>query len=120
MRDFLRLMRYVRPYWRRLLAALACMAVFAALSGVSLGMILPFVNVLFEEQALLTGGAGNVAIIAPAEIPGDPGGEPTGNAGEPGSSLLGTVASDIETASSTTRREHFILRAPAVGSSVRK
>ena len=89
MRDFLRLMRYVRPYWRRLLAALVCMAVFAALSGVSLGMILPFVNVLFEEQALLTGGAGNVAVVTPAEIPADP-------EGEPASSLIGTVASDIE------------------------
>ncbi len=96
MRDFLRLMRYVRPYWRRLLAALVCMAVFAALSGVSLGMILPFVNVLFEEQALLTGGAGNVAIVTHAEIPGDPGGESAGNTGEPAGSLLGTVASDIE------------------------
>ena len=87
MRDFLRLMRYVRPYWRRLLAALLCMAVFAALSGVSLGMILPFVNVLFEEQALLTGG-GDVAIVAPAEIPG----EPAGSAGD----LLDTVVDDIE------------------------
>jgi subfamily B ATP-binding cassette protein MsbA len=53
MRDFLRLLSYVRPYWRRLSAALVCMAVFALLSGVSLGMILPFVNILFEQHALV-------------------------------------------------------------------
>jgi len=51
---FIRLMGYVRPYWRRLLAALVCMALFAVLSTVSLGMILPFMNVLFEEQTLVT------------------------------------------------------------------
>jgi len=54
MRPFIRLLGYVRPYWRRLLAALVCMAVFAVLSGVSLGMVLPFVNVLFERDALVS------------------------------------------------------------------
>jgi len=54
MRLFLRLLSYVRPYWRRLLAALACMAVFALLNAVSLGMILPFANILFERGALLS------------------------------------------------------------------
>ncbi len=88
MREFLRLMRYVRPYWRRLLAALVCMTVFAALSGVSLGMILPFVNVLFEEHALVSAGAGDAVIVASAGTPG----EPAGSAGE----LLGAVANDIE------------------------
>ncbi|MBD3348101.1 MAG: ATP-binding cassette domain-containing protein [Candidatus Eisenbacteria bacterium] len=62
MRNYLRLLRFVRPYWRRLLAALVCMTVFAVLSGASLGMILPFVNVLFEEHVLIEerarGGAG--------------------------------------------------------------
>ncbi len=81
MTQFLRLMRYVRPYWRRLVAALLCMTVFAALSGVSLGMILPFVNVLFEEQALVTTEVGHAAVVAPAE-----------NAG----GFLGTVVNDIE------------------------
>ncbi len=57
MRPFIRLLGYVKPYWRRLLAALVCMAVFAVLSGVSLGMILPFVNVLFERDALISDGA---------------------------------------------------------------
>jgi subfamily B ATP-binding cassette protein MsbA len=53
MRPFTRLLGYVGPYWRRLVAALVCMAVFAVLSTVSLGMILPFMNVLFEGQRLL-------------------------------------------------------------------
>ncbi len=57
MRPFIRLLGFVRPYWRRLLAALVCMAVFAVLSGVSLGMILPFVNVLFERDALVATGS---------------------------------------------------------------
>jgi subfamily B ATP-binding cassette protein MsbA len=51
---FFRLIGYVRPYWRRLVAALLCMATFAVLSTVSLGMILPFMNVLFSEQTLVT------------------------------------------------------------------
>ncbi len=54
MRLFLRLLGFVRPYWRRLLAALVCMVVFAFLSGISLGMILPFVNVLFEREELVS------------------------------------------------------------------
>jgi subfamily B ATP-binding cassette protein MsbA len=62
MRHFLRLIRYVRPYWRRLLAALLCMAVFAVLSTVSLGMLLPFMNVLFEQQSLVVDGAARVSM----------------------------------------------------------
>ena len=57
MQSYIRLLSFVRPYWRRLLAAFMCMAVFAALSGVSLGMILPFVNVLFQEELLVEDGA---------------------------------------------------------------
>jgi len=53
MPTFLRLLGFVRPYWRRLVAALVCMAAFAVLSSVSLGMIVPFVNVLFERHAVV-------------------------------------------------------------------
>jgi subfamily B ATP-binding cassette protein MsbA len=63
---FLRLLSYVKPYWRRLLAALACMAVFAVLSGVSLGMILPFMNMLFQEGTLV-GGAVTGEMADPGE-----------------------------------------------------
>ncbi len=78
MRLFLRLLRYVRPYWRRLLAALVCMALFAVLSTVSLGMILPFMNVLFEEQVLVERPSaerapegGETAVRASSEAPID-------------------------------------------------
>ncbi len=71
MRLFLRLIGYVRPYWRRLLAALVCMAIFAVLSGVSLGMILPFVNMLFQGDALLTTGTTAVAMVEPVRAASD-------------------------------------------------
>jgi len=68
MKLFLRLIGYVRPHWRRLTAALVCMAVFALLSGVSLGMILPFVNVLFEDEGLVS--SGGTALVADAGADG--------------------------------------------------
>jgi subfamily B ATP-binding cassette protein MsbA len=55
MGNYIRLLGFMKPYWRRLLAAFMCMAVFALLSGVSLGMILPFVNILFQERMLVEG-----------------------------------------------------------------
>lgn len=70
MRLFLRLLGYVRPYWRRLLAALACMAIFALLNAVSLGMVLPFANILFERGALLSEQPEAVA-LAEQTAPGD-------------------------------------------------
>ncbi len=74
MRLFLRLLSYVRPYWRRLLAALACMAVFALLNAVSLGMVLPFANILFERGALIDGSAEAGALV----VRGDAGSEAAG------------------------------------------
>ncbi|HYW68144.1 MAG TPA: ABC transporter ATP-binding protein [bacterium] len=61
MRLFFRLIGYVRPYWRRLTAALVCMVLFAVLSTVSLGMILPFMNVLFSGQTLVADGEAGAA-----------------------------------------------------------
>jgi len=67
MRTFLRLLGCVRPYWRRLVAALLCMMVFAFLSGVSLGMIVPFVNILFDRGAVVTDSApAGIAAVAPS------------------------------------------------------
>ncbi len=123
MRLFLRLLGYVRPYWRRLLAALACMAVFAVVSTVSLGMILPFVNMLFEPDALMeeTGGgsAGGLAAadgeggLAAADAEGGPattdaGGARSavvGNAGpsDPLSAVTGGGAAPIEGFKETVR-----------------
>lgn len=83
MRTFLRLLECVRPYWRRLVAALVCMALFALLSSVSLGMIVPFVNVLFERETLVGADPGAIPILtAPGAIgaalgQGDGGGAPS-------------------------------------------
>ena len=80
MGSYIRLLGFMRPYWRRLLAAFMCMAVFAILSGVSLGMILPFVNILFEDRVLVEGDAvapsmGNAeaGVAAPAGTRADSG-----------------------------------------------
>ncbi len=64
MPTFLRLLACVRPYWRRLVAALVCMAAFALLSSVSLGMIVPFVNVLFERDTLVGADTGALSAIS--------------------------------------------------------
>jgi subfamily B ATP-binding cassette protein MsbA len=50
-RAYLRLLGYLRPYRARLTAAIACMVLYAAMSGVSLGLIAPFMKVLFERGA---------------------------------------------------------------------
>ncbi len=49
MRAYWRLLRYLLPYRKRLAAAFACMLVYAAMSGASLGMISPLVQVLFNR-----------------------------------------------------------------------
>ena len=51
MRDYLRLLRTLGPYRGRLVAAIACMVLYAAMSGVSLGLVGPFMRVLFEPPA---------------------------------------------------------------------
>jgi subfamily B ATP-binding cassette protein MsbA len=47
---YLRLLSYLRPYLGRLVGAVFCMVVYAAMSGLSLGMISPFMQVLFERE----------------------------------------------------------------------
>jgi subfamily B ATP-binding cassette protein MsbA len=45
-----RLLRYVVPWWRDLAAALLFTFLFALFSGVTIGMILPFTQILFEGK----------------------------------------------------------------------
>jgi subfamily B ATP-binding cassette protein MsbA len=66
-RSYLRLLRYLRPYRGRLAAALACMVVYAAMSGVSLGLVAPFMKVLFETRGGAMVVAAPPAAAAPAE-----------------------------------------------------
>ncbi|MBN1504005.1 MAG: ATP-binding cassette domain-containing protein [Candidatus Eisenbacteria bacterium] len=49
MRTFFRLLSYVRPHSRSLTLALVCMVFFALFSGFSIGMISPFMRVLFKS-----------------------------------------------------------------------
>ncbi len=48
MKTFLRLMSHVKPHGRSLTLALVCMVFFAFFSGFSIGMISPFMQVLFK------------------------------------------------------------------------
>jgi len=44
---YLRLLSFLKPYWKRFASALLLMMLVAVFGGISIGMILPFVNVLF-------------------------------------------------------------------------
>src|SRR5512137_2990338 len=45
----MRLLRYLAPFWRRMALLFVVTALFAALSGVSLGLIPPFLHILFGQ-----------------------------------------------------------------------
>lgn len=47
---YLRLLGYLRPHWKRLVLLFVCTTVFASLSGVSLTLIPPFLNILFGTE----------------------------------------------------------------------
>ena len=49
MQTYLRLLAYLRPYRIRFAAALGCMVVYALMSAIALGMISPFMQVLFDR-----------------------------------------------------------------------
>jgi subfamily B ATP-binding cassette protein MsbA len=49
MGTYLRLLGYLRPYRARFAMALGCMVVYALMSAMALGMISPFMQVLFER-----------------------------------------------------------------------
>ena len=44
---YLRLLRYLLPFWKRVIILFICTAIFASLSGVSLTLITPFLHILF-------------------------------------------------------------------------
>lgn len=46
-KTYLRLLGYLRPRWKRLVVLFVCTTIFASLSGVSLTLIPPFLNILF-------------------------------------------------------------------------
>ncbi|MEO5617076.1 MAG: ABC transporter transmembrane domain-containing protein, partial [Candidatus Eisenbacteria bacterium] len=66
MKTYLRLLKYVAPYRARLALALACMVVYAVMSAASLGMISPFMRILFEREGNAVPGAPIAGLPAPA------------------------------------------------------
>lgn len=56
-RLYIRLVSFLKPYWKRLVCALGLMVVVAVFSGFSIGMILPFVNVIFSGGKLIPSSA---------------------------------------------------------------
>lgn len=50
MSTFLRMLRTLRPYWRRCLVTAACITIYALLSGTSVLSVSPFIRILFEER----------------------------------------------------------------------
>jgi subfamily B ATP-binding cassette protein MsbA len=63
MKSYLRLLAYMRPYARVLIAALVLMALYAAMNFASLGMISPLMSVLFERAG--REGAVSSAVVTP-------------------------------------------------------
>jgi len=49
-RTYFRLLGYLAPYWRRAALLIIVSAIFAALSGVSLTLIPPFLHILFGQE----------------------------------------------------------------------
>ena len=51
---YLRILKYVRRYWRHLLGSLVCIIFFTLFSSASLVSIIPFLKVLFQQQSEVT------------------------------------------------------------------
>ncbi len=61
---YIRLLSYLRPHARRVAAALTCVVLFALTSGVSIGLVSPFMRVLFSGRAA----PAPVPVAAPANV----------------------------------------------------
>jgi subfamily B ATP-binding cassette protein MsbA len=57
MRTYFRLLEYVLPYWRKVILLFVAVTVFASLSGLSLGLIHPFLRIVLYEGKAATGEA---------------------------------------------------------------
>jgi subfamily B ATP-binding cassette protein MsbA len=75
MNTYARLLRYVAPYWKRVVLLLVTITVFAALSGVSLTLITPFLKILLYTEQTPRAGAverdepGNVSTTQGIPLP---------------------------------------------------
>ena len=48
---YLRLLRYLAPYWKKVVLLFVCTTIFASLSGISLTLIPPFLHILFGDPS---------------------------------------------------------------------
>jgi subfamily B ATP-binding cassette protein MsbA len=72
-RTYLRLVAYLVPYWRRAVILFITSVVFAALSGVQLGLIPPFLHILFgggEAPAAVQSVSAEHGVALPAVLEG--------------------------------------------------
>lgn len=51
MSTYLRILRFVKPYWKHLVVSIICTFLFAALNGISVYLTIPLLDTLFQESA---------------------------------------------------------------------
>jgi len=51
MRIFFRILRYLRPYWRRLALSIVCTVFYSVFSGASIYLSIPLVETLFDQSS---------------------------------------------------------------------
>ncbi len=50
MKTYLRILRYVRPYWKHLIISVICTILYALLNGMSVYLTIPLLDTLFQEN----------------------------------------------------------------------
>src|ERR1035437_809192 len=51
MKTYLRILKYVKPYWKHLLLSIVCTILFALLNGVSIYLTIPLLDTLFQQDS---------------------------------------------------------------------
>ena len=51
MKTYIRVLEYVKPYWKHLLLSIICTILFALLNGISIYLTIPLLDTLFQESA---------------------------------------------------------------------
>ena len=50
MKTYIRILKYVKPYWKHLTASVFCTILYAVLNGVSIYLTIPLLDTLFQQQ----------------------------------------------------------------------
>ncbi|PIW69457.1 MAG: ABC transporter ATP-binding protein [Ignavibacteriales bacterium CG12_big_fil_rev_8_21_14_0_65_30_8] len=51
MKTYLRILKYVKPYWKHLTISIVCTMLYALLNGISIYLTIPLLDTLFQESA---------------------------------------------------------------------